>query len=474
MHKIESLVTALQEQTELAEKLRQQAETLEVERDQARAALEIAHARQLELESPPAAPQQHAPQEQQCKVRISTISGSVRGVFLEGYPYDIEQKTEKLVDAVAYGPVQQHAQAALSDEKLDEHINAVLRPSGTKIANYTIQKNRDDMRAAMRSIIALYSYQPVAAPATPVDGEPDHGDTVLRVQAALGCTDTGWIGPDVILLRIEQLKASIDPWRDVPAWATPAIQQEGAALDEQVQKVEVAAKAIYVLLPEYRGSCPKDYPWQDGGNSDMQEIARDMARAALASQASKGAGVVEDDRREMIDALIDGVDGCFRTALDSAYAPGSDAAKAARKRFYEATDALKKTAAIALSAPSPAQAQPVTHNPHTGKPRDPRDIVSDPQAILCVAPNEQIKAAQAQPVADAAQGDASEEQILDLAGWIGYEQGRDAGIEEAAKAITDLVNPRHEADDQLMHDGWWSGHADALLSVRALAAKPAE
>lgn len=35
---------------------------------------------------------------------------------------------------------------------------------------------------------------------------PDHGETVLRVQAALGCTDTGWISPDVILMRIEQLK----------------------------------------------------------------------------------------------------------------------------------------------------------------------------------------------------------------------------------------------------------------------------
>lgn len=49
----------------------------------------------------------------------------------------------------------------------------------------------------------------------------DHGETMLHVQAALGCTDTGWISPDVILLRIEQLKASVDPSRKVPAWATP-------------------------------------------------------------------------------------------------------------------------------------------------------------------------------------------------------------------------------------------------------------
>lgn len=44
--------------------------------------------------------------QQKCKVKISTISGSVTGVFLDGYPCDIEQKTEKLVDAIAYGSQQ--------------------------------------------------------------------------------------------------------------------------------------------------------------------------------------------------------------------------------------------------------------------------------------------------------------------------------------------------------------------------------
>lgn len=51
------------------------------------------------------------------------------------------------------------------------------------------------------------------------NAELDHGATVLRIQAALGCTDGGWISPDVILLRIEQLKASVWPGRMVPAWA---------------------------------------------------------------------------------------------------------------------------------------------------------------------------------------------------------------------------------------------------------------
>lgn len=37
--------------------------------------------------------------------------------------------------------------------------------------------------------------------------------------------------------------------------------------------------------------------------------------------------------------------------------------------------------------------QPLLTNPHTGAPRDPRDVASDPQAILCTKPGEPLKAA---------------------------------------------------------------------------------
>lgn len=36
---------------------------------------------------------------------------------------------------------------------------------------------------------------------------------------------------------------------------------------------------------------------------------------------------------------------------------------------------------------------PITHNPYTGQPRDPRDIASDPGAVLCVKPGAPLKAA---------------------------------------------------------------------------------
>lgn len=47
----------------------------------------------------------------------------------------------------------------------------------------------------------------------------------------------------------------------------------------------------------------------------------------------------------------------------------------------------------------------VTNNPHTGTPRDPRDIASDPQATLCVKPGEPLRAAQPAPT-DAGQAQA--------------------------------------------------------------------
>jgi len=71
-----------------------------------------------------------------------------------------------------------------------------------------------------------HTQQPATVPAEQ-DAELDHGETVLRLQEALGCTNTGWISPDVLLLRIEQLKASIDPWRNAPDWAKPSQPPDG-------------------------------------------------------------------------------------------------------------------------------------------------------------------------------------------------------------------------------------------------------
>lgn len=54
----------------------------------------------------------------------------------------------------------------------------------------------------------------------------------------------------------------------------------------QMTDIEKAAEAIYKLIPANTEGAPEDYPWQPGGNSHMQDLARRMARAALDAAAS--------------------------------------------------------------------------------------------------------------------------------------------------------------------------------------------
>lgn len=69
--------------------------------------------------------------------------------------------------------------------------------------------------------------------------------------------------------------------------------EENASLKARVRKleakhatdVETAAKALYYLLPGNTQGSPANYPWQDGGNSHMQMLARNLASAALASRS---------------------------------------------------------------------------------------------------------------------------------------------------------------------------------------------
>jgi hypothetical protein len=69
-----------------------------------------------------------------------------------------------------------------------------------------------------------------AAPdAAHADDAPDHGETVLRVQGLLGITQTGWVSPDVIALRIEQLKKAAHAQQDAaPAVDLASLLPEGA------------------------------------------------------------------------------------------------------------------------------------------------------------------------------------------------------------------------------------------------------
>ena len=132
MHTIESLVTALQEQTELTEQLRQQAETLEAERDRLTATVDELQRRagvRIFADAEKAAPQQHA------QAAPDQAQGGEdwlgRALDLEKLAYRVESQTvRRAMESAALclrllgSRVTGHAQAALSEEEASKLMQA--------------------------------------------------------------------------------------------------------------------------------------------------------------------------------------------------------------------------------------------------------------------------------------------------------------------------------------------------------------
>ncbi len=60
--------------------------------------------------------------------------------------------------------------------------------------------------------------------------EIDHGETVLRVQKALGITDTGWVSPDIVIHYLEKALAQ-------RAASQPDSERDAALTDEQITAI---------------------------------------------------------------------------------------------------------------------------------------------------------------------------------------------------------------------------------------------
>ena len=129
---------------------------------------------------------------------------------------------------------------------------------------------------------------------------------------------------------------------------------------------------------------------QDGGGAPQDDsycewMPYQKGQAAKTEAAEKSATEAqpayrERTQREVLEyALVDGAAKCLPDNLSQA---------------AQMAEVIK----VMLDALHPA---PVLTNPHTGTPRDPRDVASDPQAALCVKAGEPLKAAPlALPVID--------------------------------------------------------------------------
>lgn len=100
--------------------------------------------------------------------------------------------------------------------------------------------------------------------------------------------------------------------------------------------------------------------------------------------------------------------------------------------------------------------QPVLLNPHTGAPRDPRDVASDPEAILCMKPGEPLKAAAITlPVVDPGP-DSLEREIQAKA---------DKAPRVTPQALLDEIVSEHYHSPQQAGDQAWTGDANGALNT---------
>lgn len=44
----------------------------------------------------------------------------------------------------------------LTDSLIDEHLETILRAAGTSLRHYSIEKSKDDMRAALKAVLAIH------------------------------------------------------------------------------------------------------------------------------------------------------------------------------------------------------------------------------------------------------------------------------------------------------------------------------
>lgn len=81
----------------------------------------------------------------------------------------------------------------LTDEQIDIHLDAILRGAGSALRHYTMQKSRDDMRAALRS--AITAAQPEGW--QPIETAPRDGTSILilyngcAIEACWECVEYG-------------------------------------------------------------------------------------------------------------------------------------------------------------------------------------------------------------------------------------------------------------------------------------------
>lgn len=167
---------------------------------------------------------------------------------------------------------------------------------------------------------ARYSAEP--APSAPAASELNHADTVLKVQEALGFTTTGYVSPDVILLRIGQAQKAAQPAEvsdgELPPLPEPALSGGAPLRDyftaEQYRQGQREAIAAYSMAldnitgdePEwwYRLQAAAEQLDDSGAKAnaiDVRSIADKLLREFRAGSTAGDAWISVSERMPVCD-----------------------------------------------------------------------------------------------------------------------------------------------------------------------------
>lgn len=91
-------------------------------------------------------------------IAVYTPSGT--SVVVKSTPQGLREFPEVVLHELVTGILKAEAKPApapqpapITDDRIDAHLDAILRATGSALRHYTMQKSRDDMRAALRRAV---------------------------------------------------------------------------------------------------------------------------------------------------------------------------------------------------------------------------------------------------------------------------------------------------------------------------------
>ena len=164
--------------------------------------------------------------------------------------------------------------------KIDQHLNAVLRAAGSELRHYSLPKSLEDMRAAMKAAVDDATS---SAQARIAELEAERAEREMQKPAALIDDDENFQGP------CRHATAFVPMHRGTPLYAAPPVAAPARLAAEQAEKAD---EAIREALGSNAFDCVRAWSaWEHGtmSNGDFWLIAESDERVAEIRNAAAAA-----------------------------------------------------------------------------------------------------------------------------------------------------------------------------------------